>query len=175
MFRKRWVRTSIDFAHSQTHRGLLFTASQTFSVDTASSVTLFLKTGETWGPHTAFRVASGADARIELFEGTTVSSNGTAVSVFNNNRTSSTISEPTVFHTPTITGVGTLIFDGLNPGGSRGNAVGGVFHGALRKGAEWILNMSTNYLMRVTNLSLATEDITIGCSFYEVDPADFLL
>lgn len=101
------------------------------------------------------------DATLELFEGTTVSAAGTAITPIRTNRTVSTPAlNSTWTHTPTVTGDGTLLYTkemdaGRNVGGSEGNQ------------SEFTLAASTNYLIRITS-NQASNVVDFDHWFYEI-------
>lgn len=109
--------------------------------------------------------ASTGTAKLETFDGTIVSNNGTEVIVTCMNRNIEYNVETKVYHTPTVTASGTAMRVGLLPGGSGPKSSGGT----VREGAEWTLKPNTKYLIRVTNLSGNTADITVVNNFYEVE------
>jgi hypothetical protein len=109
----------------------------------------------------------GGDAEFRLYEGTTVSANGTAAQPFNALRSSANTTESNHYHTPTVTGVGTqLLPTHFIPGGGVFGA-GGAAGGPVRAGTEIDLKTSTNYLLRVTNITVAAQEIGIEYGYYE--------
>ncbi len=92
----------------------------------------------------ALGVVSGI-GEIELFEGTTVSGNGSGLTEVNHNRVGTPkVTTCTVFSGPTITLDGTLLHHDFIPAAGSG----------LITGIDpFVLEQATNYLLRVTNLS----------------------
>ena len=109
-------------------------------------------------------VESGGDAVGVMLKGTTYSSDGTSVPVFNNHEDSDREATFTVFHTPTIDVLGTeiepekLIFATLKNElvGSSGDAT------------PRLLGLNENYLLRVQNISGETKNISILIGAMEV-------
>lgn len=104
-------------------------------------------------------------ATVSFYSGPTVSANGTALTLYNMRRSSAETPLISVYHTPTITADGTLLEEGrifsatnipiyLSP--SRDLGIG------------WILDASTNYLIRFTNDSGASEDLLTSFAFFQV-------
>ena len=159
---------SIDFAHSKVHAGDFYTVSKiSNAVASSGTLEIFIITGSTYELHMNFNTSAGGDSEFYLFEGTTVSANGTALTPYNNNRVSSNTAEASFYHTPTITGDGTQLYVDFVPGGSGVFGAGGTAGGPIRSGTEVILKQSTNYLVRVTNTSGGAIDLSMGLGFYE--------
>ncbi len=101
--------------------------------------------------------------QILFYEGTTVSADGTGITLYNMRRSSATTVVATVHHTPTVSGTGTLIsqfystFNGRIPLNTFFNNDSGV-----------ILDANTNYLIRVLQGSY-TSTRNINMFLREVD------
>lgn len=156
----------ISTEHSHVHAGRMFTAGYyAASIANNASIELLIQVGA--NPlHLVPRVACGGDATLRMFVGPTFSPAGTAVQVSNHLGSSSNVSTATITHTPTVTVDGSQ-FDGIwfLPGGTGGNAQGG-FAGF---DTEVVLTASTNYLLRLTNISGNTNPGMINVQFYEPD------
>lgn len=106
-------------------------------------------------------VDTGPDS-IQIFEGCTVSANGTALTQINRNRNCTTASVLNVYRDPTVTGDGTeiskhKIFSAQNK--TPITSLGDV--------DEWVLKYDTNYLVRFTNNSGGVGDVEIHMSWHE--------
>ena len=88
---------------------------------------------------------------LELYEGITVSADGTPVVVANRNRTSSNVALSTVFRAPTVTDLGLQLLDDIAVGGT-----GPLAPGVSTSVAEWVLKPNTKYLLRLIH------DIGVG-------------
>lgn len=159
--------TVIDTVHHEVHEGETFqacykTPDASPLADNASIDLLFI-VGARF-PHFTFTAAAGADAEVRLYEGTTVSANGTGISVMNMKRIPPImIAGVAAFHTPTITTLGTMLIEALLPGGTGGNSAGGI----ARAGTEWDLNTNTNYLLRLINRGGNNQPASIVAQWYE--------
>jgi hypothetical protein len=154
--------SGIDYAHAEVHQGKFYTVSYIANgVASASSLEFFFITGANFELHTAILAAAGSDAELYIFEATTVSDNGTALTAYNNLRSSVNTAEGDFYHTPTITGDGTQISVVYIP--SSGTQGGG----AVRPGTEVIFKVSTNYLIRLTNTGTGAQDLSLAIGFYE--------
>jgi len=92
------------------------------------------------------------NTKIEFFEGTTVSADGSEETLFNMRRSSSETPSTTVFTGPTVLADGTLIHEIFINAGEKNNALG------LASSSEIpiILKLGTKYLLRAQNLSGST-------------------
>lgn len=159
---------SIDTVHAQVHAGNFYTVSKLIQAVAASgTLDIFIINGANYDLHSAFSAAAGGDAYFRIYEGTTVAGNGTALSAINNLRSSSNTSEASFFHTPTVSGVGSLLYEDYIPGGGVFGS-GGSDGGPIRAGTELDLAINTNYLIRLTNATAGAQDLSIGMGFYEL-------
>ena len=128
-----------------------------------ASKDVLVQVGATKTPHTLILVSNEGDSHLDIYEGTTISSSGSALGVFNKNRQSSGTSETNIFHTPTVSSTGTVINNIFLPGGRKNSATG---NNSLSQ-SEWMLKKSTNYLVRITNKSGAVIDMSTEIEYYE--------
>jgi len=151
------------------HDGKFFTVGHFINnVGDDASLDLLIQVSATRSMHATFGVQVGGDCEAYFYEGTTFSGAGTAITIYNNNRFSSTVATATITHTPTVSGVGTQIVPTIwIPGGSGGQAIGGQGGGPTRTGTEWILATSGVYLLRVTNRAGQATEISSQVAFYE--------
>jgi hypothetical protein len=161
---------TIEVPHSRAHEGLLFSASHIFPAfaDT-TSIDLLIVTGVK-GPHSAFEVSAGGQGNFYLYTGPTYSALGTPATVSNNNQFSSNLPLADIYYSPTITAVGTNLYQTFVPGGTSSGgadkAIGGAGDSLARGGAEWILATNTVYLVRFTNTSGASINGSLNVGFY---------
>lgn len=164
----------IDPSHLAIHESRHYTASRVVDVAGAGTALYLIAclSTATVGVHFAMNLITELEAQIDIYEGTTVSANGTAVNIFNRNRKSGT--NPTgsgmvsIFHTPTVTADGTLIYTshaGTQTG--PGNQGGGSGFNT-RGDSELILKDSTLYLVRITNAHATNANqVAIDFEWYE--------
>lgn len=154
-----------DVTHHRIHQGLMFGANFTV-LDLADNADLdiLVKVAADMAMHMSAFGVSGGDATFFFYEDTVVSADGTPVPAINRNRFSPIVSGAAVFHTPTVTGLGTLLDDHLIIGGV-GPTLSTGSQGSL--GLEWILKADTNYLFRVTNVSAAIQPAHVQLDWYE--------
>lgn len=151
----------IDTVHDRIHRGQMFSASFV-NAALGSAGTLEVLLVVTGDAHLRLKGSSGGDGRLQIYEGTTVSANGAALSLPNRNRGSALSTTLAAYSGPTITADGTLLYDTIIPGGS-GNFSGGGSGGFLE---EFDL-VAGNYLIRLTNIAASAEPCSINVDVYE--------
>lgn len=156
--------TVIDYPHQKTHEGRYFSGGYyDSSVANNGTLDILIQSSSSQYMHTKFSAVSSGNATVQIYEGTTVSAAGTGVTMTNHNRASSKVFSGTVTHTPTVTGVGTQVngtgFIAGGPGGGEG--------GDFDFSNEFILNISTNYLFRITNVSGSSAKISASIQGYE--------
>jgi hypothetical protein len=155
----------IDPAHHEIHCG--DSISTTYVEDLGNGVTrdilIKIPTPEITEKryHFTFDVVSEGEADVSLYENTTVSADGTGINSKNRNRHDPVVAENEVpmFHTPTVTGEGTLL-ERMHWGSGRG--VGGEQRG----GQEWILKYGQNYMLRITNATTTNNYISVIINYY---------
>ena len=154
----------IDIIHHHIHDGDMFQADRLEEgVANDGTVEMLIKVPAGGVAHASFTAQAGGDARLQLFEGPTITADGTPVTPVNRNRTSTKVSAVSVFHTPTTSAAGTPLPDKLIAGGSGGNSAGGQ----TEPFAEWNLKADEDYLFRITNISGVAQNIGLEVDFYD--------
>lgn len=159
------IQTTLDIVHFRGHEGRLFSCGHYNSnVVNGASIEMLVQSSSTFDTHTVIIGESTGDAEMYLYEGTTVSAAGTAVTVSNHNRQSAKAFDGTITHTPTVTTTGTQINGtGLLPGGTKSSGTGGETGFT----SEFILALNTKYLFRVTNNSGGNAKMAININCYQ--------
>ena len=154
----------IDYTHQQTHEGRFFSGGYyNGAVVNGASIDVLIQT-DTKSPHLHMECSSVGDASARIYEGTTFSDAGSAVTMSNHNRTSTKTFVGTVTSMPTVTLTGTQVNGTtLLPGGTKNQATGTSFGSAN----EFILAPNTNYLIRLTNDSGSTTKMSISLQGYQ--------
>jgi len=155
---------SIRTVHHQIHEGESFSSNDvTTNVQMAAPKRYLLITPDTdTRAHFVFRIGTEPGAKIELFEDTTVSNNGSVLPIFNNNRNSANANELLIYEDPTVTGDGTCIFveqDGTT-------TAGGKIGADISHDDEIILKQNTIYQIKITVLANGT-DVSTHMDWYE--------
>ena len=152
------ARPGIDLPHHRIHEGNFFsthTISKGLMIANPKQF-LFVTphmipppfTPETVKIHLIFVVSSDLGIKIEFFEDTIITANGTELPKINQNRLSTTQPLGQVFENPTILSEGTLIFSQII-GSSTTGGTGGLID---RDEQEFILKVTTEYLLKITPL-----------------------
>lgn len=96
-----------------------------------------------------------------MYEGSTVSANGSEITAYNSNRNSSNQAQTKIFSGPTVTGTGTaLVYDLLTTTKQTSGTT------ALPQ-TKWVLKPSTNYLFRLKNNSLQSATVDFNAFWYQ--------
>jgi len=162
---KRHGLVGIDTAHEAVHDGVMFEASYIFvSVAGSANADILVIVGSKKELHVTFHIVSAGQGLIYLYESPTITANGTALTINDMNRVTKNTSDASAFYTPTVGATGTVLSQSIVEGGTGGNKIGGQ----VRWGTEWILKKSTEYLIRVTNNTAQTQNMSIQVEFYEV-------
>jgi hypothetical protein len=162
--------TAVAEVHRMSHDGFMHHVSgkQTGIANAASAEFLMVVPADVRPHITRVELDVGAgDVDLLMYEGTTTSADGTALTSKTTNRNSIHTPGCVAYGGPTVTGDGTQFHQVWAPPTSAG--VGqkvGIMNIAL--GEEWVLQPSTKYLFRITNNSGGT--ISLGYEFvwYEV-------
>lgn len=156
---------TIDIVHSKIHQGYGFQVGDlTLAVDIALPKKYLIITPDTGDrAHMIFIVETEPGVKFEFFEDTTVTANGTALSIINYKRDSVITSVLQVFKDPTVTADGTQIF--LWQSGTTTSA--GKVGGNIQHNDEFILKQNTKYQIKITPLSNNTT-VFIHFDWYEI-------
>jgi hypothetical protein len=155
---------TINLEHSKIHQGEGWEVSiEAESIASGASYYVLFKTSEGYRPHLRSYEVTTTDSptTIRLFEGATVSADGSAVTARNRNRNESDVNGISVFSQPTVTNEGTRLETDFIPtsGNKAGGNVGSFYE-------EFILKPSTNYLIKITNGSNNTVDAYFNAFWY---------
>jgi len=158
---------SQDWVHYKVHVGAFFQANQfTSGLASAASFNYMITTGSNYSVHSGFTMATTGQCQVTMYEAPTATS-GTTLTVLNKRRSSSRVTESQVVYAPTITSYGTMLDKELIPAGDGSKFSAGSYGGVDPRGAEWIMNRNTKYLINVVNTSGNTIDLSFAHGFYE--------
>lgn len=157
----------LDALHSKTHEGLAYEITHEFpNVAEGASAHILIRTGNRHAVHMRPMFFSEGAAHMYVFEGTTVSADGTPKAPLNKNRAWGGPANLTAFTGPTVTNDGLQltvfpVFSATGPGQTSSGGSGGDFE-------EWVLKNDTTYLFRATNNDPSNaKDICLNLTFYE--------
>lgn len=150
----------VPWDEHELHDGDLFTFCENVTLGNGATRAFIINVPNTnkW-PHMVIHVRSTGEANYVIYEGTTTSSDGTAVSEWNRNRNSTTTNLTQISHTPTITSTGTVFCTEHFGSGQQ-------FGGEARGENEIILKQNTKYLLLLTS-EAADNDLTTKLVWYE--------
>jgi hypothetical protein len=159
------IRAIQDFDHAMIHLGKGFTHSSRHNgIAGAATLDHYLVCGNATHLRNLEIEADGAPVSVVVYENPTVSANGTAEVIQNNNRyrVTENPSGNTLYHSPTVTDVGTELGQVFVP--SAGGNSGGV---GLLAGGEFLLKGGSTYLFRFTNEDNNATDMHLLLFWYE--------
>lgn len=141
-----------DIEYMYTHLGKIFHLDGALAL--ATGVPLYFLAQVPAGMHLhvislQIKVADGP-VEISLFEGTTFSDAGAAVTPINTNRTSTAVSQVEVSTGPTITAAGARIFFDTIPAGNKVGGLGGEGF------SKYLLKDGTTYLFKILHTGSGT-------------------
>lgn len=153
----------VDYPHHQVHEGeaFIFSDLQTGGLAVAATRDIRVSVGAlaatTHTPHLLLEFIADALAEIEIYEGTTWTSGGTAQVGYNRNR--NVADDTGTLYVPgatalTVNAIGTSIWKGMTTGAK--NSAGGTDRGAY----EFVLKPSTEYCVRVTSRTTGLKFLT---------------
>jgi hypothetical protein len=157
--------TFISHEHSKIHQGKFYSLGYSDAALGNGSSLVILATTNSYELHTHITLACGGDASFSVHENPTITSNGSAITPVNHNRTSSKTSTTTFYNTPTLSNNGTLIWSELIVGGSGGITPGGNNAQGIE---QTVLAPNTSYVFTLTNTAGTAQPSQIILSYYEV-------
>lgn len=165
------TQVTVDITHEKVHLGQYFSGGYYNSaVGAGTNLDILIQASSTYYTHAIFACSASVECTLFLYEDTTFSAAGTAVTMSNHNRASAKSFSGTVTHTPTVTGVGTqlnstsYLHGGASGPGGSASPNGASFDGFT---TEFILDLSTNYLFRITNISAGAARISARMDCYQ--------
>ena len=151
----------MQYEHHEIHEGKSYVVSGTVTLASGEYRNLLISTNSTSNAHLIGLVRASAEASILWYENPTLSANGTAVTPVNRNRSSANAANTAFYTSPSWTNTGTLLY-------TAGVGAGAKYGGEENHDAEWILDTSQDYLLRV--LSAANgNNVSFALSWYEKD------
>lgn len=158
------IRTSTEI-QSAVHDGNMFSFTSHGTITTGSSIILLGRTGAKQVHFDGFNLElSQGLFLVEMFESPTVTTTGTLQTASNKNRVSSTTSTMSLYAGTTVSSNGTLIADDyLFSTGSGKN----ILSGTSTIGDGWILKVSTDYIIKLTNQAGSTTSYNANFAWHE--------
>jgi hypothetical protein len=154
--------SALTYAHGAVHNDTIISYTETQA--SSSGRRYLLRTGEPLACHLTLRVIGDKACTIKLYEDPTVTAAGTQVTPRRLHRSSLKTTQALLYHTPTTSALGLLVYDGFNGGGGTGaGARGGDL---IHDDAEWLLKVDTDYLLVIADGSSLT--FMVEMEWYEV-------
>ena len=155
----------IDYFHQKIHEGRMSFASHVF-VDVLNGASVYLRhvCGPTKYLHSVLDITTTGEWEFTSFAGSTYTADGTVIPQINRKSDSTYVPETTFYHTPTILSEGTprLVFrfgSGNNPAKASTSEFG--------ERLESVFAPEVDVLIRLTNLSGATQNLSVVFNYYE--------
>lgn len=162
------AQAAIDFEHSKIHDGDHYFYADYHTL-TGNGTIDFVIAVDGCCNHFTYSVNSDqAGFSFTSYEGVTANTNGTTVAIHNNNRESAhtTCTVCQINPTGISTTGATLLRRGYAGTAANPSQRSG---GSVSRDQEAILRPDTKYLIRITNLSSATNDVQVIFNYYEAD------
>lgn len=154
-------------AFTALNAGLIYASTHKFfSVNKNATVSMLVKVPGNTLVYAIFDGAGEDLVEIDLYEGPTITTNGTPIDRIDRNRNNISVPVVEVYHTPTTSASGTLLVDQRI---SKGSVSGPQ---SFSNDDKWVLAENQNYLMDATNIT-KKQDIQVGILWFEYfDPAE---
>lgn len=155
--------TFIDVFHHHTHAGEAFISGDLIDLGNGAIRDILIVTpNTTYWAHMFITITTESETDLKVYEGTTASNNGTAITAFNKDRNSTSVATTLIFHTPTVApGSEGVMLPPMHWGSGKG--VGG----GERSSEEWVLKQNTKYLLRITNATTSANQTNTILRWYE--------
>jgi hypothetical protein len=156
---------NVEFEENSIHEGSHYFIEDIVTLDATNALDIGIQTPNTtsW-LHMVWVVVSDAQVTLQIYEGSTITFDGTDITPLNNNRNSSNTSGiVNMEKNPTVTAVGTLLATASLGTSTTPNA--GI-PGQADRNRELILKQNTNYLFRITS-GVNGNNITYLYEWYE--------
>jgi len=154
------ARVNIDYHDYAKHKGDTFTLATSTDIAAGAYFDLMIEVGDV-ELHMFPTAEVEAESILYIYEGGTVSASGTALTIYNDNRTSDITSDVDAYYAPTITTEGTALRE-------KHVGSGKTIGGEARTNGEIILKPETVYLFRVLNNSVSTGWISPDLTWSEL-------
>ena len=153
---------TIEWEHYQVHAGNTFTVLEVTDLGNMAVRDILVVSPDTtkWA-HVVWEIEHELETLIQFYRDTIYTDNGTPITAFNRDGNSSNTATTLVYHTPTITNVGTLV-------GTIQQGNGKKAGGSDRLANEFILKQNCAYLIRISNLTVNNDLIFMKLNWYEL-------
>ena len=154
---------ALGYYHSKVHQGSMFsTDHESEALVNDGTLGILLKTNSA-NCHILYNGQNGGDARIDFYEATVTTDDGTQQTPISRNRVTEFVTVVEAYIDPTIDSLGTPLDSLILPGGTGPQADGSG--GAVL--LDWSLRPNTNYYLQLTNISGQAQPAHLHIDFYE--------
>jgi hypothetical protein len=159
----RGLVNTLGVLHHHIHDGHAFVASRDIgSIANGATADVLVICGTAKDTHFNYAIGSTGAFLIDIYEAPSYSAPGTAITIFNRNRTSANASINAVYHTPSGVSGGLQLPTNIIPGGN--NVGSSVAYGDFDR---FMFKRGLAYLLRLTNISGNNSRALIELSWYE--------
>ena len=160
----RNVVAATDIIHDRVHQGTVFTANHiNLAAINNEFIDMLVRVPANWSAHLRWQGSVSGDALGTMFNGPTVTDDGTPITPINFNGFSTLTPKVLIFHTPTVADPGAPVLENIYiPGGAHGQS-----HGGQGGSFEEVIIPPGDFLGRLTNISGNNAIIQIIVTWYE--------
>lgn len=152
--------------HGKIHAGELFGISPIVEVAGSTKAYFLFQSGSVPRTHVTVGCVATGECIVRVHTGYTVTDSGVLVPFGNYNLLSTNTAQATAYTGTTVSNEGSMTLDFLVPGGTGGNAIGGVGG----DGREILYPPSTQRLISIENLGGAAIRAELYITLYEREP-----
>lgn len=155
---------TIDSVHHEQHEGEHYYGTGYFDLGASASTDFCVIAPPDVYIHMVYVITGSQDLLLEIYEGSSFATDGTAVDFFNSNRNSNNTTSLLAYKDSTVSSDGSIIYShkALANSTNRKEEVG-----TIGSREEIILRRGEKYIYRLTDLSASTNQINYLASFYE--------
>ena len=153
----------IDVEHHEIHEGDHYFIKGQADISTNLTYFMFVTPDTTTRIHARSHIATEGEFVVEIFEGGTVSANGTELTGINNERDSTNVATLVTYANPTVTGDGDFLW-GARTGAGKDATV------SLGQGYEIVVKRNETYIFKITKIGVQTLWVDSDFWWYEHAP-----
>ena len=153
--------TTIEYEHHEIHSGSSYLVKKFTDLGSAADVDYVISTSNSTSyAHMVFLSSTEAEATFTLFEDCTVANDGTNITAYNQNRTSTKTCTCFVSRDSTVSVEGAVLFQAKSGSGKKSG-------GETRASQEIVLKPNKKYVYRISNDTASENWAAVELNFYE--------
>lgn len=147
----------IETEHNHIHHGHHFQCPDTQGLGGASIGYWMINTPDSGSGnvHLLFEVSTDDVGLLQFYEAPTLMASGAGLVEYDNNRQTANQSNASCYFNPTVIGDGTLLYTAQVAAGVKAGSL-------IRSQNEWLLQTSTNYLIKFTTVRATNVDVNMA-------------